>query len=199
MFSNRAYVFCICQTAPALSLLSFSQDQPVRLSRLQEDYYSSVMPDLSPKFSAFMTECHDNVGKHTPIVFHCFSWFLTFRVTPFLQINPDKLPFFRLFTSSPQPLGGSCRFCLEPDRLTRPIFIGIGLGGMRYVAGSCPFFPPHGPAVIRAVPCDFPNIVFRNHRHRVPRLGISMRGILSPLEEEDSFVPSRPPARPCLW
>jgi len=69
---------------------------------------------------------------------------------------------------------------------------------MRCVVGFCPAFSRHGPALVGVLPREPLDIVFRNHHHRVPHLGADMRRVLSSLEEEDSFVPSGPPARPYI-
>ena len=69
---------------------------------------------------------------------------------------------------------------------------------MRCVVGFCPAFSRHGPALVGVRPYEPLDIVLRNYHHRVPYLGADMRGILSSLEEEGSFIPSRPPSRPHL-
>ena len=70
---------------------------------------------------------------------------------------------------------------------------------MGCVAGFYPTFSHYGPTAVRVVPYDSLDIAFRNRRHCVHRPGSDMRGILSPLEEEGGFVPSRTPTRPHLW
>lgn len=86
------------------SLLFFVYARPLLHSRCCPVHRTRLLFQRDAISITDVLGIYDGMSRpHAPIVFHCFSWFFTFRVMPFLQINPDKLTFFRLFTSSPQP------------------------------------------------------------------------------------------------
>jgi hypothetical protein len=171
-------------TTPALSLLPFCKTNRLR--------YSVKFRPHSRHQSQIARKSAQTCSYRGQPPFQLFSHFP--RNATLCNKSTQTNHFFRSFTYHIRHSWARHAVFVQDQAwfaLPAPIFIGIGLGAGEVRCRLLPPFSCYGLVVIRVAPRDSLNILFRDYHHRVTRRGTDMRGVLSSLEEEGSFVPSR--------